>query len=334
MKNIKFIILMLLLMAVPLAGCSPKKTSEPANQTERGYKTTELRIGIQVGPHYAPYFVAKEKKWLEDELAQLGVTLKWVNFASGPPMNEALAAGQVDLGLMGDSPAIIAKAAGQDTSIVGICATGPKALAVILPKNSSLTAVNDLKGKKVGVVKGSYAHHLLALVLQKNGLTLNDVQLINLAHTDIPVALAKGDIDAGAIWEPLITQLEEQDAIKILADGTGIKKGELVLVARNEFASQNPKLLEIVFKNVQRGHDFVQKNPQEAASLISEDVKLKPEQLVKVLSKFDYNPIIRDDDIAELKATTQFMLDAGLIKTSVDIDKFVDRTYQKQAGIL
>ncbi|HWP96084.1 MAG TPA: aliphatic sulfonate ABC transporter substrate-binding protein [Syntrophomonadaceae bacterium] len=334
MKRTLLALSIFLLTALLLSGCGTKSTVGTAQQSNSGHQATEIRIGTQVGPHYAPLFVVKEKKWLEDEFSKIGVTVKWVPFAAGPPMNEALAAGQLDLGFMGDSPAIIAKSAGQDNSIIAIASRAPQGLAVVLSKKSPLNTVQDLKGKKVGVVVGSYGHHLLALVLQKNGLSLSDVQVINLPHTDIPTALDKGDIDAGVIWEPLITQLQDKDAIRILADGTGLKKGEIVLVARNAFAETNPQLIDIFLKTYLRGYDFVKQNSQESASLITPDVKLDASQLARVMSKFDYNPVIQDDDITELKATTQFMKDNSLIKTPVDIDHFIDRSYEKQAGIL
>src|SRR5690349_20427113 len=95
----------------------------------------ELRIATQPIPHYAPIFVAKHKKWLEEELAKVGAkpAIKWASFAAGPPINESFAAGQQDFGFLGDTPAIIGKAAGINTRIIGLTSTGPKSLAVIVP---------------------------------------------------------------------------------------------------------------------------------------------------------------------------------------------------------
>src|SRR5512138_532076 len=124
----------------------------------------ELRIATQPIPHYAPIFVAKQKKWLDEELVKAGArntSVKWASFSAGPPINESFASGQQDVGLLGDTPAIIGKAAGIDTRIVGLTSTGPRSLAVIVPAGSSIKTPKELKGKKVAVVKGSYAHHLL-----------------------------------------------------------------------------------------------------------------------------------------------------------------------------
>lgn len=337
MKKLFSVLILLTLLLT--AGCGTGTGAKPETGTKQesgkssGIEAKEIRVATQPIPHYAPIFVAKQKGWLEEELAKTGVAVKWTSFAAGPPMNESFAAGEQDVGFMGDSPAIIAKSAGQDTRIVGLTSTGPKALAVVVPKDSKLTSTQELKGKKVAVVKGSYAHHLLSLVLQNNGLTTNDIQFINMPQADIGTALNKGDIDAGAIWEPLITKLEDQGVARVLVDGTGIKKGLLVIISTNDFATKNPELVKTFLKVYQRGQEFIKTNPQEAAKLITSEVKLSPEQLVKVLAKFDFDPGLHADDIEEIKKSEEFMRGAGITKSPVDINTFVDSSYAQGAGI-
>lgn len=295
----------------------------------------EIRIATQPIPAYAPIFVAKHKKWIEEEVAKTGAkpTLKWTSFAAGPPINESFAAGQQDIGFVGDTPAIIGKAAGIDTRIVALSSTGPKTLAVVVPSNSKIASPRDLKGKKVAVVKGSYAHHLLVLVLKKGGLTANDIQLINLSQADIATSIANGNIDAAAVWEPLITRLQSQGVVRTLADGTGIKKGALVIVASSDFIAEKREQAKALLRAYQRGAKFIKSNPKEAAQLIAGDVNLSTELLVKILPKFDYRQSIRGEDIEELKRSEAFMRGTGLIKVGVNLDSFVDLTLNKDAGI-
>jgi sulfonate transport system substrate-binding protein len=299
-------------------------------------RADEIRIATQPIPHYAPIFVAREKKWVEEELRKAGfpaVAIKWASFSAGPPINESFAAGQQDFGLMGDTPAIIAKSAGIDTLVVALASYGPKSLAVIVPTNSSIKSPKDLKGKKVAVVKGSYTHHLLVLVLQHAGLTTGDIQLINLSQADIATAIVNGDIAAAAVWEPLITHLETQGIARVLADGTGIKKGVLVIVVTNDFLVKHRSQVKAVLRAYQRGADFIKSNPKDAARLITADVSLPPDLLHKVFTKFNYNPAIHADDIEELKKSEAFMKSAGLIRASVNIDDFVDTGIGREAGL-
>jgi len=292
----------------------------------------EIRIATQPTPNYAPIFIAKHKAWVEEELTKAGASpsvpspsVHWASFAAGPPVNEAFAAGQTDFGFLGDTPALIGKAAGIDTRIVAKSSTGPKTLAVVVSANSPLTSPKDLKGKKVAVTKGSYAHHLLALVLQQGGLTLGDVELVNLPNGDIPNALISGDIDAGAVWEPVISKFERQKAIRVLADGSGIKSGIVLIIAANDFIKAKPEQVKAVLRAYARGGEFIKAHPQEAAEMIASDVNLSPDLLAPLFAKYDYNPLLGDDDVAEIKKSAEFMRANGLIRNSVDIDAFVDR---------
>ena len=295
----------------------------------------EIRFATQPIPHYAPIFVAKEKKWLDEELAKVGAkpTLKWSSFAAGPPINESFAAGQQDIGFLGDTPAIIGKAAGINTKIIALTSSGPKSLAVVVPTKSAIRSPKDLKGKKVAVVKGSYAHHLLVLVLQKGGLTTSDIEFINLSQADIATAIVNGTIDAAAIWEPLITKLETQGSVRVLADGTGIKKGALVIIASNDFVTKHRDQTKAILKAYKRGADFIKSNPKEAAQIISKDVSLAPDLLQKVLAKFDFNPALLADDIEDLVKVEVFMKNSGIIKSHVNIHTFAEPSLTRESSI-
>jgi sulfonate transport system substrate-binding protein len=294
----------------------------------------EIRIATQPSPFSAAILVAKHKGWVEEELAKVGAkpAIKWTSFAAGPPMNESFAAGQQDIGIIGDTPAIIGKSAGIDTRVIGITASGPKSLAVIVSTKSGIKSPKELKGKKVAVVKGSYAHHLLVLILQKGGLTTNDIEFINLSQADIATAITNGNIDAAAVWEPLITKLESQGVARVLADGTGIKKGALVIVATGDFVSKNREQAKAFLRAYKRGAKFIKDQPKEAARITAADFNLPPEQLVRVLAKLHFHPAIQADDVEELKKSEAFMRTAGLIKSAVNIDSFTDLSLTKEIG--
>lgn len=105
--------------------------------------------------------------YLDEEFNKIGEKYEWTDFNSGPLVNEAVASGSEDIGFMADMPAILAKSSGQDIQIIGNVAYGEKALALIVGKDSDITDPSQLKGKKIAYVKGSYAQHLLSLILEK-----------------------------------------------------------------------------------------------------------------------------------------------------------------------
>ena len=289
-------------------------------------RADEIRIATQPIPHYAPIFVAKKKGWLDEELAKAGAPeTKWASFAAGPPINESFAAGQQDIGFLGDTPALIGRAAGIDTRVIGITSVGPKTLAVIVAAGSPIKTPADLKGKKVAVTKGSYAHHLLALVLQQGGLGFGDIEQINLPNGEVPTTLIKGDIDAGAVWEPVLTKFRNQGAIRVLADGTGIKAGLLVIIASGDFVSKKPEQVKALLRAYQRGADYIRSNPKEAAELITADTNLSPDLLQQVFANFDYAPPVDNAAVDEIKKSEAFMRGIGLIRNPVDVEAFVAR---------
>ncbi|PKU25478.1 aliphatic sulfonate ABC transporter substrate-binding protein [Telmatospirillum siberiense] len=295
----------------------------------------EVRVATQPIPLYAPLYVAQHKGWLEEELnkARPGTTVKLSYFNAGAPINESFASGLQDIGLLGDTPALIGKSAGIDTRIIGKPSAGPKTIAVIVGVDSPITSARDLKGRKVGVPKASYTEHLLSLVLQGQGLTLKDVEQVNLTNGDIPPAIVAGSIDAGAVWEPILTKFEAQKAVRVLADGTGLKSGLLAIVAGSDFLKNRRDLARAFLRAYARGADFVKANPAEAARLVSDDVKLPPDLAEKVFAKLDFNPVLTAEDIAEFKKTEEYIRGIGLIRSSVDVDAFADRAVASEAGL-
>lgn len=138
MKRQKRIVLFLGILLV-LAGCG-----QAANGSED--KSKEIRIGIQQS--LSPLLLAKEKGWFEQSFEKEGVKVKWVEFQSGPPQFEGLAANQLDFSQVGNSPVIAGQAAGIDFKEIGLSQDGLKANGILVNKNSEIQKVEDLKGKK------------------------------------------------------------------------------------------------------------------------------------------------------------------------------------------
>jgi sulfonate transport system substrate-binding protein len=317
-----------LLAALMLLPCCGK------NESQTAPADVVTTLSLQPIPSYAPMWVAKEKGWLEEDLKAKNLgSVKWAVMLDGPTQNEAFAGKKIDVALTGDTPAIIGNSAGLGTHIISVASFNPSSLAILVPKDSPIKTVADLRGKKVGVTKGSFCHHLVQLALKNAGMTLDDIKFINMDAPDINTSLQTAVIDAGATWEPYITQLVQSGAARVLIDGTGIKRGEEVMVARDEFAAAHPDIMKIILQDYQRGEKLIESNPDEAAKLIADDVKLSPAQISAIFSKSNYHPGIRAEDIAEFGKTATFLLEVGRVTSPVDVSKLSDDTYVKAAGI-
>ena len=290
-----------------------------------------LRIATQTYPLYASINLANELGFIDEELENAGYKAEWTDYASGPLVNEAVAAGEADVGHMADLPAIIARSSGQPIQVVSGVATGEKSLAVLIPTDSDIQTIEDLKGKKIAYATGSYAQHLLALVLDQAGLTFDDVESINLGAADSPTALETGEVDAIVIWEQFITKLTEEGKAKVLIDGTGIKKSNMVLYAVSEYAAANPDAIVAFIKGTERGAQYIKDNPEDAAKVLAPIYSVTEDVIAKILQNFDFTVALSDDDITEILTVASYANEAGIIQNPVG-EEFIDTTYLKQAG--
>ena len=321
-NNIAF--LLLIGAVVAASGCSNQQTaSSPAKNDAPALK--EIRVGIVPLPHYAHMWVAQKKGFIDEELKKVGFRLKWQPFGLGPMVSEAFAADHMDMGVMGDFPAFVGRSAGIDYRIVSVASAAPRALALVVEKKSAFSEVKDLKGKKVATTKGAYGQKLLALLLEKNNLSMSDIQFVHMTMDDLSTALLRGDIDAGVMWDPLITRLEEAGEIRILADGTGVYEAYAVLMASGKMLEKNPEAVDAVLKAYQRGREYLAKNPVESISMLMEEIKISQPQLIKIIGKFNYDGTITDQFVADMKNTEEFMRKNGLLKNPVDVQAFIRR---------
>lgn len=331
MKKFLSILLAASLTLLTLTGCGSTTETEPDTResavSEESADGAVLRIAAQPYPLYTPVYVAYELGYLQEEFDAIGATFEWQEFQSGPLVNEAVAAGEADLGFMADLPAIIAKSTGQPIEVISNVAYGEKGLAVLVKPDSDITSVADLKGKKVAYATGSYAQHLLALLLSNEGLTLDDVESINLAAGDQPAALASGEVDALVIWEQYISKLTSEGTATVLADGTGVKKGNMITYAVSDYAEANPEVIKAYIKALNRANELLATDPDTAAAAVAEDFGVDKELMTKIIPNFTYATEITDDDIAEITKVKDFSLEAGIISSDVDIDSFINTEY-------
>ncbi|MBD1586179.1 ABC transporter substrate-binding protein [Pseudomonas typographi] len=146
-------------------------------------------------------------------------SLVWHPFPAGPALLEALNAGAIDAGVVGNAPPVFAQAGGFDVRIIGVAQGAQNNNALLLPEGSSVRQVADLKGRRVAVAKGSSGHYLLLAALRQAGLGPHDVNLVYASPVDAQNAFASGHLDAWAVWYPFVGQATGRGA-RVLVDGS------------------------------------------------------------------------------------------------------------------
>jgi len=226
-----------------------------------------LRIGFQKSANLL--VLQKAQGTLEKKLQAQGVAVKWIEFPAGPQMLEGLNVGSIDVGFVGEAPPIFAQAAGAQFVYIGNDPPGPEAEAIVVPKDSPLKSVAELKGRKVALNKGSNVHYLLVKALEKAGLKYTDIQPVFLAPADARAAFEKGAVDAWAIWDPFLAAVEKQTGARQLTDGRGVVNNYAYYLAAKAYVDKNPKVIETLFADTQEQGRWLKANLKQAAALIA-----------------------------------------------------------------
>ncbi|RZT09928.1 sulfonate transport system substrate-binding protein [Duganella sp. CF402] len=253
----------------------------------------EVRIGYQ---KYGTLTLLKGRGTLEQRLAQRNVTVKWTEFPAGPQLLEGLNVGSVDFGTVGEAPPVFAQAAGANLVYVGNEPPSPGSEAIVVPKDSKLRGVADLKGKKVALNKGSNVHYLLVKALEKAGLGYKDIEVIYLPPADARAAFERGAVDAWVIWDPFLAAAEKQLSARVLADGKGLVANHQFYLAARPYAEKNADIVRIVLEEIAKVDDWGAKNPKDVAQILSAQTGLDVDVVALAASRYSYGvkPITAD----------------------------------------
>jgi len=248
----------------------------------------ELRIGYQKSASLL--VLQKAQGTLEKRLAAANVGVRWVEFPAGPQLLEGLNVGSVDVGYVGEAPPIFAQAAGANFIYVGYDSAAPEAEALVVPKDSPLKTVADLKGKKIALNKGSNVHYLLVRALERAGLKYSDVQPVFLAPADARAAFEKGAVDAWAIWDPFLAAVQKQTGARIVADGrNGVANNYQFYLAERGFAEKHPDVIKALFDDSVVQGRWLKANLKQAAAVISGVQGLDADVVELALQRHQFN---------------------------------------------
>lgn len=299
------------------------------------YSTAHTQTIVHIGyqPTSSAIVLGKAKGFYDQVFAKLGAKAEFDLFLSGPLAVEAAAGDHVDLFNVGNMPPVIARANGIDVKIIAKSAFNPATNAVLVSPNSSIQSIEDLKGKKVAVQVGSSVHYFLSQVLTEKGMTLEDVQLVNLPGPDQGPALESGAVDAIVLWMPYRTQLEMAGKARVLTDSAHVSGGIGVYMVRDDFGKKNPQLIEAFLKATKQANDYLKKHPKEALALLAKGSQFPADVLKKSLEGFDWSMGITPKDIQGMDEIKIFLKTTKVIRKDFVIQDLFDTRYFQSAGI-
>ena len=285
-------------------------------------KPKEIRIDWAT---YNPVsLVLKEQGLLEKEFAKDGITIRWVQSAGSNKALEFLNASSLDFGSTAGSAALVAKINGNPIKSIYVYSR-PEWTALVTAKNSAITKIEDLKGKRVAVTRGTDPHIFLVRALQSVKLTDKDITPVLLQHADGKAALIRGDVDAWAGLDPMMAAAEIEDGAKLFYRNKDANTWGILNV-REQFLKSNPELVQRVLKVYEDARKWSLANPEEVKKTFIQVTKLPPEVVdrqLKERTELTHSKIGKPQHESILAAGIALQ-QAGVIPANVDVKATVD----------
>lgn len=307
-----------------LASCSAASGNEEAVRDDGSVDLSKatLVVGDQKGGSQALLQAA-------GELDDAPYKIQWKTFTSGPPLLEALNAGAIDIGGVGNTPPLFAAAAGSKMKVVYGASMGAEGDAIVVPKDSDIRSVADLKGKKVAVAEGSSANYNLLAQLSKAGLSYHDVSVQDLQPADALAAFTAGHVDAWAVWDPYTSQAQVESGAKVLVDGAGLVNGMTFQAANPDALDDKATAAAIkdYLRRIATAQRWSNTHRDEWAKVWSQQTGLSPAVTRKAVDRRVAKPVrISPAVVDSEQEMADAFVKAGLLPKQIDVgDYFTDQ---------
>jgi sulfonate transport system substrate-binding protein len=295
---------------------------------------------LSVGQHtqaadLQPLLVANQKSSIKvllevsGELKDVPYKIEFSEFPAAAPLGEALNAGAVDIGGLGDAPYVFALGAGAPLKVVSIThAEGRYTTAILVPKDSPLKAVSDLKGKRIVTGRGSIGHFLAIKALRDAGLKTSDVTFIYLLPSESRLLLDSGDADAWATWDPYTTISITQNNARVLASGSKLLTNHLYMAATSKaIADKRPQLEDFVAR-IERAYRWTNTHPDEYAAAQAKVTGLPLEVHLAAAKNTKMTRVDIDDSVIKgLQSTADIYQEEGILTKHIDVSQGFDNSF-------
>ena len=308
------------------AGCSSSSSSSSTASSSASaagsadLSSVTLNVGDQKGTGAEAVLAAAGL------LKTLPFKVNWSDFTSGPPMLQAMASGSVDVGGVGDAPPVFAASGGEAIEIVGARQTNGDQDAVVVPKGSPITSIQQLKGKKVAYASGSSANYNLLTVLEKASLTTKDITLVNLQPADALAAFTSGSVEAWDVWPPYVQQVVAQKGARIIATGSAYGNPYSFEVA-SKAAVADPKkaaAIKAYLTILNKAYVWAATHPDQWGAAWAEASGLPVSVMAQAARLSATKPVaITDDTITSEQGVVDKFFAAGLIPNKVDMKGYI-----------
>jgi len=289
-------------------------------------------INIDWATYNPVSMVLKEKGLLEKEFAKDGIGIRWVQTLGSNKALEFLNAGSIDFGSSAGSAALVSKINGNPIKSIYVYSQ-PEWTALVTRKDTTISKIEDLKGKRVAVTRGTDPHIFLVRALLSKNLTEKDITPVLLQHPDGKTALIRGDVDAWAGLDPMMAQAEDEDGARLFYRNKSANTWG-ILSTRIEFLKDHPDLVKRVIAVYEEARKYSIANYNEEKKAFQAATKLSDaiaDIQLKQRTDLQYNKIGPEQRDSILQAGVALQK-AGIIKADVDVEKSLDDLIDAKAA--
>ncbi len=302
--------------------------------TSTGAFAQPKEIRIDFATYNPVSLVLKDKGLLEKELEKDGIGVRWVQSLGSNKALEFLNAGSIDFGSTAGAAALIAKINGNPIKSVYVYSR-PEWTALVTRKDTGIARVEDLKGKRVAVTRGTDPHIFLVRALQEAKLTEKDVKLVLLQHPDGRTALERGDVDAWAGLDPLMAAAEVESGAQLFYRNAAANTWGVLNVSES-FANDNPALVSRVLRAYERARQYALAHPEELKTILATYTKLPDAVIERQLERTELtHSAIGQPQADTILAAGVALQQAGVVPADTDVraavDALIDRGFATAA---
>jgi taurine transport system substrate-binding protein len=287
-------------------------------------------------------FVARDLKLFE----KAGLAPTYVKFIAGRPMIAAAKERSIDVADLGSVPFLIGLAQEVDWSMIGISTEAAYSAGIVARKDSGITTVADLRGKRIGYFRGSTSHYGLIMALRQSGIRLDQVTLLDMPPEEQLTALTNKDIDAAEVWEPWVQRMvHEANARIITTEGdSGIYANVTGYAARRDWLRDNRETAVRFLRALLMAYDIAKRDPHIAVNAVAQEMGLKEAWMRSIYENapppniywctdrgYRYS-LVKDAGFhRRLGYLATFLLEEKIIQKEVDLDKALDASVMTEA---
>jgi sulfonate transport system substrate-binding protein len=269
-----------------------------------------------------------------NQLQGLGYQIKWHEFPAAAPLAEALNAGAVDAGIIGDAPLLFVLAQGAPVKAIAVDKYDPYGTALLVRPDSPLTGAASLKGKTIATGRGSIGHFIALRALEQAGVAPTEVKWRFLAPADARIALLNKDVDVWATWEPYTTGLTGTGQGKVLVNGRGHIQGNTFLAATEDVLADPRRraALQDYLARLAKAENWARDHTQAYGATLSKLIGLPPAiATAQYESRNARWQRIDAATITQQQQTADYWLKQGMILKPLDVKPTFDARFTLSA---